>query len=434
MRKATFGSHVIVGLVGNLFPPLAALVMAPFLAQILGASGRGEVAAATAPFLLAASVASLGLPDAVTQGVAAGRPIRGRARVTVLLLTALSSAVAAAGLVILAPILGRNGSSAVTSLIAMTAVAIPPTLLVALMRGSAAGRHLWKHVAAERSVNGIVKIIGVFALAGSGHLTLMSATVLIVTAPVLGGFAYAFQRRDVTTVKQSGSTGRGLASYGMRAWLGSIAGVLIMRLDQVLVMPLSNAVQLGYYAVAVNISEIPLIVSNVVREVMFSADASRNDNLRVATVARLSLIVSSMIAAPMAATSFLWIGVVFGSSFSAAVPSVVISCAAVALGAGGSIAGSALAARGRPGARSFSILAGCVVNVAMLLVLVPAYGAFGASLATLIGNLVSSNGCILAFCRLTKTSFFEFYRWRWSDCAMLYSQLRALLQPRRAAS
>ena len=52
---------VAISTFGNLIAPAAGLITAPILAQSLGVVGRGDVAAATTPLLLATSVLTLGL-------------------------------------------------------------------------------------------------------------------------------------------------------------------------------------------------------------------------------------------------------------------------------------------------------------------------------------------------------------------------------------
>jgi O-antigen/teichoic acid export membrane protein len=55
---------------GNAVTPVAALVTLPILSYTLGVTGRGEIAAATAPLLLAVTAATFGIPEAVAYLVA----------------------------------------------------------------------------------------------------------------------------------------------------------------------------------------------------------------------------------------------------------------------------------------------------------------------------------------------------------------------------
>jgi O-antigen/teichoic acid export membrane protein len=92
---------------------------------------------------------------------------------------------------------------------------------------------------------------------------------------------------------------------------------------------------------------------------------------------------------------------------------------AVVLGTPGSIGGSGLSARGRPGLRSMSLLVACLVNVGMLIVLAPLLGAMGAALATLAGNLISSNLNLLFLYRKFGINPLAFYGVRRTDFVTL---------------
>ncbi|WP_243844310.1 oligosaccharide flippase family protein [Salinibacterium sp. ZJ454] len=421
---------MVVAGIGNLLPPLATLAIAPVLAQTLGVVGRGELAAATAPYLLALSIATLGIPEALTQTVARFPSLARVLLPRATWIVALAGIVASAAIALAAPLLSR-GSSELAILIIIAAVATAPALVISVLRGLASGLHAWKSVALERALSGAFKAVPVIILASTSHLTAMTATVCLAFAPVLAGVAYVGLRR-ITPKQISGSEThrprfRALLSYGFRTWIGSISGILLLRVDQVLMTPLSSAYQLGLYAVAVNVSEVPLIVNTAVREVMFSADASDNDDKKLSAAARISSLICVIIAGLLIGTVAFWLPFLFGMDFVEAIPVAVVLIFAVALGVPGSIAGSGLSARGRPELRSLSILIACVVNIGLIFVLVPTWGALGAAVATLCGNLLSSNGNIYFAQRFLGISWTSFYGIRRSDLSILRTLLVRLL-------
>jgi O-antigen/teichoic acid export membrane protein len=79
----------------------------------------------------------------------------------------------------------------------------------------------------------------------------------------------------------------------------------------------------------------------------------------------------------------------FGSEFSQAVPVLEILLLGVVVGNPGSIAGAGLSARGRPELRSWSLVIAVAVNIGLLVLLVPMFGAIGAAWATAVGNLIA---------------------------------------------
>lgn len=385
----------------NVLTPLAAVVTAPVLAQTLGVVGRGEVAAATAPYLLVTAVAAFGVPEAVTyfvarQQISARQAMRRSSKIV------LGSAALASAVLLLASDWLSNGDDAVQTLIVLSAVAALPALVVGVLRGAAAGLQRWSLVVWERMLVAAARLVAIPVLAVTGHLTVTSATVVIVFSPLLGALSYLALRDAVGDESEDGMDGGSTAgevlSFGMRVWIGSVSGILLMRFDQAVIAPLSEAAELGLYVVAASISEVPLIFTRAMRDVTFAADAASESDDRLALTARLCGLAALLVGGVIAVTLPLWIRPVFGDEFSDALPVAWLLIAAVVLGAPGSIAGAGLSARGRPGLRSAGLVLAFSVHAILLLLLVPPYGAIGAAIATLIGNAVA-NGFVVALMR-----------------------------------
>lgn len=422
----SLSAGVFKNLLGNVAGPLAGLASAPVLAHALGVDGRGLVAGATAPFLLVTTIATFGIPEALTYFVARSPTSLAALRRRGALLVVLAGAVATVASLVLAPLLAR-GTPGLAGLMTLALVAVVPTVLVATLRGTAAGLGLWNLVAVERSVGPVVRLLVIVVLVAADELTVTSATAAIAYAPVLGGLAYLRTRRAAAHLgaTTSGPGFRGIVGYGSRVWFGAIAGVLLMRVDQVLMVPLSSTFELGLYVVAVTVSELPLVVNTAVREVVFARDARSSEDARLTAAARVSFLVCAAMAVVLGATSPAWLPVAFGAGFRDAVPTTMLLLAAVALGIPGSVAGAGLSSRGYPHLRSISLVIACAANVVLLVVLVPPLGAFGAALSTLLGNLVSSNFNIVQMRRKFGVPVRSFYLVRPADVRLL---LRATLR------
>ncbi|SOC89755.1 Membrane protein involved in the export of O-antigen and teichoic acid [Curtobacterium sp. 314Chir4.1] len=412
------GGNVLIALVGNAFAPLASIATAPILAHALGVTGRGEVAAATAPLLLATALATFGVPAAVTYTVArfpgAARRV---ARRGALVLTGTGAVVAAAIVVLRGFFAG--GDPTIGALVVLAAAALVPTLLVALLQAVAAGAHRWRLVTAERGTTAGVRLGALGALAALGGLDVRSAVVVLAVAPLFGALAYLPLRSGAAPqdTEADRARTRTLVSYGSRVWVGSIAGILLTRLDQALLTPLSGAVELGLYVVAVNVADIPLVVSNAVRDVSFSADAADGDDARMLRASRLSTVTTVLVSAALAASAPWWLPLVFGAEFRAALPACLVLLLATAVGAQGTLAGVTLSARGAPGRRSLSLAVACVVNLVLVVLLVPSLGAVGAAIGTVVGNGLSSSLNIVQVWRRHSIRPVDFYGLRRSDLA-----------------
>ncbi|WP_341358876.1 oligosaccharide flippase family protein [Georgenia sp. M64] len=419
--SAPLARAVLTTVVGNLAPAVAALVAAPILAQSLGVTGRGELAAATAPFLLAVTLATLGVPESATYAIARNQAVASRVTRRALAVLAGAGAVATLAVVLLAGVLA-GGDADLAALVMLGAAAIVPALAVGVLRATAAGLQAWGLVARERVTGAVVRLGAVALLAAAGALTPLTATVATAAAPVVAGLAYLPLRGRLGT----GAAAPPLLGYGLRLWVGSLSGVLLARVDQVLMTPLAGAAELGLYVVAVNISEVPLVLSAAVRDVTFSADAAARDDARLTASARLSAAASAAVGLVVGVTMPAWVPVVFGAGFAASVPAAGLLVVAVVLGVPGSVAGAGLSARGHPGLRSASLAVAASVNVVLVLLLVPAHGAIGAAAATLVGSLLSSNLNIWWLRRVAGVPMSAFYGVRRSDAREAVRAVRGL--------
>jgi O-antigen/teichoic acid export membrane protein len=421
-RPTTFSGALVTTGLANLANPLSAILVAPVLAQALGVDGRGAVAAATVPVALAATVAMLGLPEAATHAIAGRRDRPGQALRRVGMMLLGSGAIATVAVILAAPVVA-DGKEGLTRLIVASAATIIPALLVGALRGGATGMHAWRLVNAEKYAGAAIRLILIPLFAATGILDRATAVAIIAGSPVVAGLVYLRLPRYSSEHNSSdeSATPQGawsdLAHYGMRLWIGTLSGVILSRLDQVLMNPLSSVRELGLYVVAVNVADVALVLHNGVRDVVFASESKQADRSRVLMAARLSGATAWLAALALGATMPFWLTKVFGDAFAPAIAPALILLAAGALGVPGSIAGAMLSAAGRPGLRSASMAVAAVVNVALIFVTVPMWGALGAAVATVAGNLVASNVNLLILRRLEAVPIRNFYSLRRHDLA-----------------
>ncbi|MCC8907987.1 oligosaccharide flippase family protein [Curtobacterium sp. GD1] len=396
MNKNAFDT--VVNLFGSAIPPIVALATAPILAGTLGTAGRGEVAAATAPLLLAVALASLGLPTAVNHWVSRSPAHTLR----VFTIAAIATSVVGAGLTWLVCVAGHlaaGGDADLARLIGLASLALVPNLMAGLLQAVAAGHHAWRLVALERGITHGSRLIALVTLMTAGTLTVETAVLVIATSPVIGAAAYFRLLRRHGTILRPAAVGQVL-SYGGRVWFGALAGIVLTRVDQSLMAPLAGTAALGIYAVAVSLSDIPLVVSSAVRDVAFSRQSSNVDRDGLARASRVTTLAVLATCGITAALLPWFVPTFFGTDFTATIPVTLLLLAGCALSVPGSLAGVGLAADGRPGLRSTSLLAAAACNLVLLIALAPEHGAMGAALAT-VGGTIVSNGMNLLFARRT---------------------------------
>lgn len=422
MMSARRGTAITA--IANGLPPAALLVTQILVAHRLGVTGRGTVAAATAPLLFAGTLFTLGLPESLTYFIAqrgAGRLTR-QFGISLLALT-ISGAIGTALIVVFARPLSA-GNEQVASLMMIGSAALVPALWTGAFRGVAYGAHSWSLVLAERSLGAILQLGLVGGLFIVGSLTPMSATLAIAATTFAGSAVYLFTPRWWAALSGPGNPSTThaavpqIVSYAWRVWVGSMAGIILVRFDQVMMTPLAGVEQLGIYAVAVNVSSVALLFNSAVSQVMFAIEAGAPSPTRVGRAARLTTLVTALVAAFLIAISPWMVPLVFGHDFAPAVPVIAVLLVEIALAIPGSVAGAVLSARGRPGLRSLSLAISTVFYVIAMLILVPPYGALGAALAMVAGTMLPGYLNIYLVHKYCGVELSEFYRFKASDISL----------------
>lgn len=379
--------NVLLATFGNVVPPLLALATQPLLAQGLGVDGRGAASAGVAPLMVAVSLCALGLPDSLNRFIAS-RAVGARTSATILVLLVVVGSAASCVIWATSSALGGGDESAISA-IKVGALFVAPALAFQGLRGMAAGLSLWGSITIARCSQSLLLLAVVVAGFATQTLTVETAVIALALAQCAGALVLVvpviLHRKHLNAAEPPG-TQRAVFAFGASIWIGAASGYLLTRIDQLLMVPLSGVTQLGLYAVAVSISEAVLVVNTGLREVIFSAEASQRDPARVSAATRVSnLVVIVLSCAAAAATPFV-IAPLFGQEFDGAIPMVMVLLAATTIGNPGSVSGMALAAWGRPGVRSASIVIALMVNVVSIILLVPQLGGLGAAIATLLGN------------------------------------------------
>ncbi|WP_238421080.1 lipopolysaccharide biosynthesis protein [Gordonia sp. 'Campus'] len=385
------GRSIAIVTFGNLMPLLASLITAPLLARALGAEGRGLVAAATAPLLVATAALTLGMPEAVTYFVARRvRTIR-----SLLFGICVMCVVGPIGSVLIASISGMLAGAHpdIRGLMSMVGLMLTPALIVLVVRGYARAEQAWLLVAFDQCIASVFRVGALGALLASGSLTVTSAAWVLGIGNFIGGFAYLglfWTRRSRSALPPTPLPVRThvtqLTRFGMGAWIGSAAGVILARLDQVLFLPLSSAQELGIYVVAVSLADMVRTFNTAVRDVVFSVQSAKNDDESLGRAARLSTIITTAVGLAAVLMALWAVPLAFGSEFSSVTAVLAVILVGTIVGNPGSVAAAGMTARGRPVLRSIAILSSVILNVVLLVVLLPRMGAMGAAIASMIAN------------------------------------------------
>lgn len=194
------------------------------------------------------------------------------------------------------------------------------------------------------------------------------------------------------------SVARKLVPIGLPLLFTSAMVAIYMRIDQVMLAELQGPENAGIYAVAVRLVQIwtfiPTILSTTV--LPFVIQASLQD--RKAFDAVLKIYFSAMVfasyavAVPLAIGSRVIVDGLFGEVYADATWPLVILAAGLPLVALGVARTSYLLARAHYRLYALSVFAGCAINVALNIALIPKYGEIGAAVATVASYAVASVG------------------------------------------
>lgn len=416
---------VVLMTASGVLVPAAGVLTQPILAQGLGISGRGELAASLAPAMLAVSVATLGLPDALTYYLAKHPRVTRYALLGTTLISCAVGAVCLLAAWLALPFLS-TGDVHLGRLILLGMALTVPALVVGVFRGAATGRQMWNAVAAERLVNTAIRVVAFVVLWHLDELTVLNALLVSLLSPVVAGIVYwrllLPPPADASREPLDGGTMRVLLSFGNKVWLGSVASMLLSRVSQILMAPLSSVEDLGLYSVASTVSDLPLIVALAIAGALFGVNSAGRDAAQLTLTARLTSLVSLAGCVVMGATAPLWIAPLFGHEFGAAVVPTLMLLASAVLCVPSLMAATGLGAWGRPGLRSAGLAITLVFNLVAFVVLVPLFGVIGACWTSVLSNVVMTSYMTIVASRVMGVPCADFLVVRRSDVVRAWQE------------
>ncbi|WP_157744653.1 O-antigen ligase family protein [Micromonospora viridifaciens] len=368
----------------NLLIPISGLLISPFLSRELGPEGRGLYAALTLPIVVWGWIGTYGLQDALSYHVRQGRlSSRAAARFSLVAMVPLS--VLAVGLLAVIGLLLFPEAAQYRQFLIL-ALCAPLHVLANLFIGALTGNSDIRGLNLVKTLPALVRTGVVIVACLAFDLNAYQAG-LIFGASVLAGLVFGLVRlwaapdppvQDAAPPK-SVPTGS-LIRYALACLPGVLAAVSSARLGQIVGLPLIGARELGYYAVAVSVAEIPMVIATAARSMLMGRQAS-GDTRAATQVARLAVLASVVACGLLAVSAGFAVPLFFGADFAPAVVPTIILCAATVLYACMTIYTAALLAYNRPAWSSAALVAGSVVGVVALLVLAP-LGAIGAAVAS----------------------------------------------------
>ena len=245
-------------------------------------------------------------------------------------------------------------------------------------------------------------LIGLFALAVTGHVTpLLSGLAYVLAAIPPAGFLVArvYQSYQVRFAKIRESL-RNLLHFGLRAWGIDLLNALAVS-EQVLVVHFLSPADMGTYVVAASLARMLSIFQTSAVIVLFPRIAARSTTevieltgftLRVTTSCAIAAAVAAGAIGPMLLRS------IYGASYAEGGVGVFrLLLAEVVLSGATQVLAQAYLALGKPGTVTAVQTLGVGIGLVIMPALIKEFGSLGAPMALLVSSVIRLAAILLSF-------------------------------------
>jgi O-antigen/teichoic acid export membrane protein len=361
--------------------------------RALGPHGRGVLAAMLMWPQLLALVTTLGLPASLLYRLKSGAARNGSTLLAAFALSLCTGCFAAVAGSALMPFLLAGYEPAVVRFSRLLLLTTPVTAIAYVLQAHAEVSGDFRRANTLR----LVPVIGV--LAGIAVLMLLGTV-----TPELAALCYALPAVPVTTwllvqcwrrtaPRLSGWTreARALLSYGLRCYPIDLIGTTVNYLGQLVVVTMLDPRMVGLFAISYSVSRIAEPIYSAVVTVMLPATAGQAKAeiaIKIARAARLNLIVTICLIAPLFLSAPLLLPFAYGADFAPAAPIAQLLLLEVMVTGTAWILAQAFLALGRPGVPVTLHAVSLALSIPLLVAVVPSFGPVGAAAGLLIVAVV----------------------------------------------
>lgn len=404
----------------NIIVMIAGLITAPLQARALGPDGRGTLAAIVVPVSLAPWVASFGLGVFAMREAARGRST-GELVGTFGAASLLIGAAVAALAVPIADFFAE-GRETVFLFIVIGLLLVPISLVADILWRVATGLEEWNRVIIVRLIPAVSGCLAIVVLFIVDSLTVSSAAVVALGSGLLSIVPLIPVLRQAAPLRLSRSLAAEGFRFGSKAWLTTLSSLTNVRLDQLIMIRLVDARELGLYAVAATIATFSASFTAALGTGLFPRIAAGEHNLAAQSL-RTALAGVAAASVAIAVVTPVLLDVVFGSGFDDAAPMVWILLAAGIPLAGLTVLRDVTTSAGMPGAAARAELVALLITVPGIIVLVPPLGGVGAALVSAAAYTAGFIYLLIVCHRRFETPLSEFLVLRGSDLRWLLERL-----------
>jgi O-antigen/teichoic acid export membrane protein len=372
------------------------------LARGLGPTGRGTIAFLIVTALVSGNVVGFGMGESTTVFAAQRPALRAVLLSNLLLVTVAAALLGTAAICGLLLVLSDARPAGIgRTELSVLVLGIPATALAAAGQAFLLGCSRFGQQAVITAV-----VPWVYALAlvtvwiGPGLSVVNAGLIWGATMMVSAIGLLLASARGVGLGRPSQPLIRESVTFGLRAWVGTLAGLMNARVDQVLMGFLATEAALGIYSIAVNGSEVLLYLPHAAAAALLPAVSRSAPELRgeqTLRVFRQLLVITTACLAIALVLGPPLFPIVFGEAFQDSVSAFFWLLPGVVGYATIIVFSNALVATSRPGLSSVTFLVALVVGIALDFALIPRFGADGAAAAATIAYLCGGATALVAF-------------------------------------
>jgi O-antigen/teichoic acid export membrane protein len=432
VRTRSFTHDLVWTTAVNIFATLLGLLTGIMLARILGAEGRGALAAIQNPSTILLGVGALGITTATAYFSGKNPSLAGRLMTTGLVALFLWSIPLITVAYLIMPYLLNAQSASVIHYAQIYLLIIPIQFAIGVpfwvLQGLGEFK-LWNILRFQAPVAWLA-VIGLTWALGMVTVAAISLFYLAVMFCVACVFVIVSIRRIPPPHQPELARMPALLRYGLPTSLTVVPQQLNLRLDQLLMATFLSADVLGLYVVAVAWSGAfsPLLTS--VSQVVFPRLAATHDQQVQAETLhrtlRLSMLSVAMLTIALLAVTPILLPLLFGAAFVPAVPAALILIVAAAMANFNQVASEGLRGLGVPRLPMIAEFIGLGTTAVMLALLLRRYELMGAAIASLTSYLVTLAALVYLIAHRTQASPWKLVIPCREDLLLLWSQLLSI--------
>ena len=388
--RRPFSHNVAVTLVTRVLMLASALGTSIIVARWLGTTGVGVLAVLSVTVALAVQLGCAGLPSANTYFISRDKSRLATIWSNALLFAMLGGSAIALLVILIARLKPSTFGHVPIELVLLAAASIPFQLITLLGLNVLLGIERvaqFNLLDALAQVLLLVNALVAFGLAADIFVLVLfnTATSVLVSSIVVTVIFREIRKQSRTLLQLDPQLFKELIAYGLKFYISVVAGIIILRIDLLLVNKFRGASEAGVYAVASQMSSLLILLPSIIATLLFprvSAVQDREANLTMQAT-RHTAFVMFLICLAGVPLSFT-LPLIYGPSFQGSTVQLLILLPGVFLLGIEAVMVQYFNAQGLPFTIPIFWIICVVANIGLNLLVIPHFGAKGAAVVSSI--------------------------------------------------